>query len=137
MSGICEIFPEDPSCAPVEPVEDLQPATEIEGGDGAGEAPTEEMEEGAEEMKGEGEEMEGDMKKTGAHWSEDMGAFERFSNYQSYSFLANHSAMKSNLGMLLVPTFYSMYAAGVELRYHTKTDYYLAGKLGASDTNFW
>lgn len=45
--------------------------------------------------------------------------------------------MKSNLGMLLVPTFYSMYAAGVELRYHTKTDYYKAGKLGASDTNFW
>ena len=81
--------------------------------------------------------MEGEAKKTGAHWSEDMGALERFEISMGYSFLANHSAMKSNLGMLLVPTFYSMYAAGIELRYHTVTDYYKAGKLGASDTNFW
>ena len=81
--------------------------------------------------------MGGEEKMAGAHWSEDMSAMERFMTYNDYSMLANFSAMKSNLGMLLVPTFYSLYAAGMAFRYHTTTDYYIAGKLGASDTNFW
>lgn len=127
--SICEIFPDDPTCAAPEPVAVEPTAEEAPAAEGEGEA-VEAMEEG--EMK-EGD-MEMDEKKGAPN---DFGGLKKFMYARDLMKVTEHSALTSNLAYTFGAFSVFMYNASQAFRYRTTTDFYKIGKLGADSTNYW
>ena len=138
MSGICEIFPEDPSCAVEEPVEEV-----VVDDEGTGEADAEgegegEMAEGdaeGEEMKG--EEMDGEMNgkkdwgpKDANGWIKKQGADAELMGF------ANRDPMGANMTYLMTSGSAAFYLLADQFLWHEE-DGYKAGELKSGDTNWW
>jgi len=129
--SICELIPDDPSCAvpdpdPVDPVEPVDDGGDMDGGD---------MDGG--DMDGDAHMEHGDKHGDGhKDWS--MSGIEKFGYAAGLNMLASHSDLVPNLAFLGVTIYYLMYLFfDGSLRYKSEDNYYEAGKLGNDETNYW
>ena len=132
MSGICDIFPEDPSCAIEEPVAEPvvdEPTVEEEVVVGGVEE-----EEGVGEGEGEEGDAEPEMK---ADFSETaMKAVSDWNAVKDMSSFADLSPMMGSLGWAGAAATWASYCAMHAFRYRSASTFYDFGKIG-DDTNYY
>ena len=135
MSGICEIFPEDPSCAVEEPVEEVVVDEGAGEADAEGEGEMAEDDAEGEEMKG--EEMDGEMDgkkdrspKDANGWIKKQGA-----NAELLGF-TTRDPMMANISYLMTAGGSAFYLLADQFLWHEE-DGYKAGELKSGDTNWW
>ena len=131
MSGICEIFPEDPSCAVEEPVVE-EPVVEEEAADGEVE------EEGAEDdaEEGEGEEVDAEPEAKKDFGEAAATAVADWNRVKDMSGLAMLSPLMANLEFLGVAAMWAGSSAMMAFRYRSESKLYEA-PLYTGDTNYW
>ena len=140
MSGICEIFPDDPSCEVPEEetttVVDDTAADDETAADGDDEA-GEEGGEGEEGAEGEGEE-EGDAKPAAkANFSEAAAkATADWNRVKDMAHFAMADPMMSNLQFFGVAASWAAGSAMRAFRYRSKSTYYDSA-APSGDTNYW
>jgi hypothetical protein len=131
MSGICEIFPEDPSCAVEEPVVE-EPVVEEEAADGEVE------EEGAEDdaEEGEGEEVDAEPEAKKDFGEAAATAVADWNRVKDMSGLAMLSPLMANLEFLAAAAMWAGSSAMMAFRYRSASTYYDSA-LYTGDTNYW
>jgi hypothetical protein len=134
MSGICEIFPDDPSCVVEEPVEEpvatddgaaAEEEEVVEGGD----------EEGAEE-EGEAEEEDAAPAAKADHSEAAAKATADWNRVKDMASFAMVDPMMSNLQFFGVAAGWALNSAMRAFRYRSKSTYYDAA-APSGDTNYW
>ena len=116
MSGICEIFPEDPSCA-VEEVEPEVVEEVVEEAEGEVEEEVAEEGEGEEEADAEPE-MKVDNSEAAAK------AVADWSSLKDMSSMADMNPMMANLSMAATTTIWMLHGALEAFRYRSKSTFY-------------
>ena len=132
MSGICEIFPEDPSCAVEEPVVE-EPVVDEETADG--EVEEEEVAEGDAE-EGEGEEVDAEPEAKKDFGEAAATAVADWNRVKDMSGLAMLSPLMANLEFLGVAAMWAGSSAMMAFRYRSDSKFYDA-PLYTGDTNYW
>jgi hypothetical protein len=134
--SLCDIFPDDPSCAVAEPepVPEPEPAvTEVtEGGEEGGEETGEGAGEGDAEAEEKGEEIS-DVEKRVFDSVLEVAKWEHIKQLREYAAL---SPFNTNLTLLMTAAGMAGTYANYALRYRSKSDYYDGAKIG-TDTNWW
>ena len=134
MSGICEIFPEDPSCAVEEPVVEEPVVEETEEVADEGEGEEEVAEEGdAEEGEGEADAEPAAKKDFGEAAATAVADWNRV---KDMSGLAMLSPFMANLEFLGVASMWAIGSAMNAFRYRSDSKFYDA-PLYTGDTNYW
>lgn len=132
MSGICEIFPDDPSCVVeevAEPVVEEEAAAEevVEGGD---------EEEGAEEGAEEEAEEEAAPAAKMDHGAAAGEAVAKWTWVKDMASMAELDPAAGNMGLFGAALGWTVYSALEAFRYRSNSKYYDGGKIG-DDTNYW
>ena len=133
--SLCDIFPDDPSCAAPEPEPTPEPVVEEDTEEGG-----EEAEEGAEEA-GEGEgDAEAEEKEEIS--DSDKRVFDAILEVSKWDHImqlrdyANLSPFMTNLTLLGAAWGAAFSYGNYAFRYRSASDYYDAAKIG-TDTNWW
>ena len=129
MSGICEIFPEDPSCA----VEEVEPEVVEEVVE---EAEGEVEEEVAEEGEGEEEEADAEPEMKVDNSEAAAKAVADWTGVKDMMSMADMNPMMANLSMAATTTIWMLHGALEAFRYRSKSTYYDAAEIDGG-TNWY
>jgi len=136
MSGICEIFPDDPSCEV--PEEDT---TATGGADVEEEEQQEEVVEGGDDdeaEEGDGEEAEEEAAPAAKvdNSAAAADAVSKWTMVKDMAAMAELDPTAGNMGLFGAALGWTVYSALEAFRYRSASTYYDGGKIG-DDTNYW